>query len=74
MRYTELGTIMEQVRNDVDLAMPSDNEWSKVILLGSPASNQCLFLIHRFLSVDCEMMLDATLLVSSVLYAQRPTV
>ena len=72
MCYTDLGTDMEQVRNDVNLAKPRDNLWSKIILLGSPASNQRLFLIHRFLSIECKTMLDATLLVSSVLCVQCP--
>lgn len=74
MRYTDLRTDMEQVRNDVDQAKPRDNLWSKIILLGSPASNQRLFLIHRFLNIECKTMLDATLLVSSVRYVQWPTV
>ena len=73
IRYTDLGADMEQVRNDVDLAKPCDNLWSKIILLGSPASNQRLFLIHRFLSTECKTMLDATLLVSSALHVEWPT-
>ncbi|KAF8231249.1 hypothetical protein L208DRAFT_1033016, partial [Tricholoma matsutake] len=49
IRYEDLGADMEPVRTNVELAKPPDNDWSKFIRLGSPAFNQRLFLIHRFL-------------------------
>jgi hypothetical protein len=58
IRYEDLGVEMEQVRSHVELAKPPDNDWSKLIRLGSPASNQRLFLIHRFLGTECSVMLD----------------
>jgi len=60
VRYEDLGEEMEQVRTNVEHAKPLDNDWSKFILLGSPASNQRLFLIHRFLGTECATMLDVS--------------
>ena len=57
IRYTDLGHEMEPVKEDVEEATPIDDEWSGYILLGSPASNQRLFLIHRFLSTECTPVL-----------------
>ncbi|KAF8220100.1 hypothetical protein L208DRAFT_1382767 [Tricholoma matsutake] len=57
--YEDLGwEYMEQVRSNVELAKLPDNDWSKFIHLGSPASNQQLFLIHRFLCTECTTMLE----------------
>jgi len=61
--YKDLGACMEQVTADVELAKLLDNNWSNFIQLGSPASNQCLFLIHWFLSMESTAMLNATVLV-----------
>lgn len=58
IRYEDLGADMEPVRTNVELAKPPDNDWSKFIRLGSPAFNQRLFLIHRFLGIECTTMLD----------------
>jgi hypothetical protein len=60
VRYTDLRDpdYMEQVKLNVEDAKPLKNTWSKYILLGSPASNQRLFLIHRFLDTECTTMLD----------------
>lgn len=60
IHYEDLGEYMEQVAADVELAKPLDNDWSKYIRLGTPASNQRLFLIHRFLGTECTTMLDTS--------------
>ena len=58
IHYTELGSFEERLKENVEDAMPPDYRWSNFIRLGSPASNQRLFLIHRFLSTDCMTVLN----------------
>lgn len=58
IHYTELGSFEEQLEENVENAMPPEHRWSNFIRLGSPASNQRLFLIHRFLSTDCMKILN----------------
>jgi len=56
--YTSLRIeVMESLRTDNECAKPRDNMWTGYILLGLPASNQHMFLIHRFLSKECTPML-----------------
>jgi hypothetical protein len=57
IHYTELGPFEERLEENVENAMPPEDTWSNFIRLGSPASNQRLFLIHRFLSTDCMTIL-----------------
>ena len=58
IHYTELRSFEEQLEENVENAMPPKHRWSIFIRLGSPASNQRLFLIHRFLSTDCMTILN----------------
>lgn len=58
IHYSDLGSLQEQLEDNVENAMPPEDEWSDYIRLGSPASNQRLFLIHRFLSTDCMAVLN----------------
>jgi hypothetical protein len=49
-RYTDLKNVdMDAYKTDVEDAMPPAGQWSNYILFGTKASNQRLFLIHRWL-------------------------
>jgi len=58
IHYTDLGSLEEQVKANVENARPPEDGWSDCIRLGSLASNQRFFLIHRFLSTDCIALLN----------------
>jgi len=53
-RYTDLGPggDMDVLKGDVENAMPEIDEWSGNICFGTGASNQRLFLIHRWLKKE----------------------
>ena len=49
-RYTDLRDVtIAECNSNIEDAMPPAGQWSKHILFGTEASNQCLFLIHEWL-------------------------
>jgi hypothetical protein len=49
-RHKDIGKeFMENVVNNIDNVMPDENVWSNNIRIGTPASNQRLYVIHRML-------------------------
>ncbi|SJL12269.1 uncharacterized protein ARMOST_15692 [Armillaria ostoyae] len=50
----------EPFYDDVEQAWPTQGDWSQAIYLGSPASNQRLFLIHRWLQTFHLSIADIT--------------
>jgi hypothetical protein len=49
-RHKDIGKqSMEHVEDDIEKVMPKENDWSNNICIGTPASNQRLYFIHRML-------------------------